>query len=127
MTEIRKYRIDIENIPFIFNDKGIGISLFDVATAYIGAYLLDVIFRLPNKLPIPCKNTRTIYYLLVIPFGIIIHHILAHIISIKEGKGIIIPDEITFLNKKLFTLKPNIYHLVTIGLLVLPFVICNSR
>ena len=63
MTEIRKYRIDIENIPFIFNDKGIGISLFDVATAYIGAYLLDVIFRLPNKLPIPCKNTRTIYYL----------------------------------------------------------------
>lgn len=70
ISDLRKYRLDFENFP-IYNDKGIGISLFDVSIAFLGAYLLDKFFYV-SKL-IPCKRRVLNYYLLVIPFGILFH------------------------------------------------------
>lgn len=113
LAELRKYRLDLENFPY-YNDRNIGIALFDVVTAFLGAYILDNLFNLSKYIPV-CKNKRTVYYLLVIPFGILTHHILAHINSFQRGERFIFPEEMTFLNKKLFSLTPNIYH----GLLIL--------
>lgn len=105
LAELRKYRLDLEQFPY-YNSKSIGIALFDVITAFLGAWILDRMFNLSNYLPFCKNNKRYIYYLLVIPFGIVVHHILAHIRS-KTW----IPQEMTYLNKKLFSLTPNIYHL----------------
>lgn len=104
LVELRKYRLDFEEFPY-YNSKSVGIALFDVITAFLGAWILDRMFNLSNYLPF-CKNKTYIYYLLVIPFGIVVHHAIAHYQS-KTW----IPQEMTYLNKKLFSLKPNIYHL----------------
>lgn len=116
ITDLRKYRIDIESIP-IYNENSSGIALFDLTASFIGAIILDVLFGASNVVPV-CKNKILIYYLLVIPFGIIIHHIFAHIKALVNKKPLLFPEEITFLNKKLFSLDFNIYQ-VLIGVLML--------
>lgn len=45
---IRKYRIQFESWP-IFNDNSFGIALFDLATAFIGAWILDISFNLQKQ------------------------------------------------------------------------------
>ena len=111
LDKLRKYRIDLEEYPY-YNDNSIGIALFDVITAFLGAFIADKMFNLSKYVPL-CKNKILTYYLLVIPFGIIIHHIIAHIRSKK-----LIPEEITYLNRKLFSLKLNIYHLLILLLIM---------
>lgn len=115
---IRKYRIQFESWP-IFNNNSFGIALFDLATAFIGAWILDISFNLSSRLPI-CKNKRFVYYLLVIPVGIIVHHIIAH----AQSGWKLFPNEFTYLNKKLFTTKLNRYHLMLIVLLAIIFRSC---
>lgn len=108
LEEIRRYRVDIENYPF-FNNKNIGIALFDLISSFIVAFILEkYLIGYIN-----CKNKRNIYYLLVIPFGILVHHIIAHY---KSGWKLF-PEEITFLNKKLFSKEINIYKLLIFVLL----------
>lgn len=117
IEKLRIYRIDLEKFPY-YNNNNIGIALFDVVTAFLGAYVLDKLFNLSNVIPI-CKNKTFIYYLLVIPFGIIVHHIVAHIRSFgKQDSKFLFPEEITHLNKKLFSLTPNIYHVLILLLLI---------
>lgn len=111
LEDIRKYRIQFESLP-IYNDQNVGIALFDLIISFIGAWILDISFNASSYVPI-CKNKRVIYYLLVIPFGIIVHHLIAHMRSYPK----IIPDEFTYLNKKLFTLEFNRYHLFMVILL----------
>lgn len=108
---IRKYRIDLENYPY-YNSNNNGIALFDLITAFLGAFILDKYFNLSSYMP-SYKNKVFVYYLLVIPFGILIHHIIAHI---KEK--VLFPSEITFLNKKIFSLNFNVYH-VLLGIILL--------
>lgn len=112
LSELRRYRLNFEKFPF-YNNQSDGIALFDLTVSFIGAYLLDKLFNLSQKLNLCNKNKRFIYYLLVIPFGIIVHHIIAHIRSMK-----LFPEEFTYLNKKIMSLTPNIYHLLLIILIV---------
>lgn len=100
---LRSYRLDIEHYPF-FNNQNTGIALFDLIISFVAAFILEP--YLVNY--IDSKNKRTIYYLLIIPFGIIVHHIIAHYNSGWK----IFPEEITFLNKKLFSKEINIYKIL---------------
>jgi len=124
IAELRKHRLDIESFPF-YNDKNIGIALFDVTTAFLGAFLLDKFFNFSNTLSF-CKNKQFVYYLLVIPFGILVHHLIAHFNSFQKGEFFVFPNEITYLNKKLFSLTLNVYHFLLIILIIYIFNICNS-
>lgn len=108
IKELRKYRVQLEE-PY-FNKDSLGIALFDFIATFIAAYILDNYFKLSSKLP--GKNTLQTYYLLVIPFGIIIHHLTAHL-----QQMVLIPTEITFLNKKIFSTELNIYKLIVLVML----------
>jgi|LakMenE01Jun11ns_1017448.scaffolds.fasta_scaffold9510463_2 hypothetical protein len=117
IQELRKYRIELDNINFVNNESN-GIALFDLVLSFIGAFILDYIFNLSSMLP--CKNKKEIYYLLVIPFGILVHHIIAHI----NSQTFFIPEEFTFLNKKIFSLEFNIYKLLILLILYLIYTKC---
>lgn len=98
ITELRKYRLQLDSYPF-FNNENRGISLFDLILSFIGAWILNHFFHLSNKL----NGKENTYYLLVIPFGILIHYL----VSIYENI-----DQFTFLNKKLFSSQFNIYKVI---------------
>lgn len=119
ITELRKYRIQFEQLPF-YNNKNNGIALFDLILSFIGAFLIEFLFNISRFLP--CKNKLIVYYLLVIPFGIIIHHIFAHI---QTGFSVLLPDEITFLNRKLFNREFNVYKILIILNLILIVLVCK--
>ena len=118
IQEIRKHRIQLERYPF-YNDKNEGMALFDLTLSFVGAFILDYFFNISNYLS--CKNKKYIYYLLVIPFGIIIHHIIAHI---NTNFSVLFPPEITFLNKALFSRELNIYKLLILINIVAIFLMC---
>jgi uncharacterized protein YacL len=117
LTELRSYRLDLENFPY-YNNKSTGMALFDLTISFISAFILEYYFNLSKIIPV-CKNKQMVYYLGIIPLGIIIHHIVAHLRS-----NVLFPEEITFLNKKIFTLKPNIYHLLLLILIIYIFNSC---
>ena len=114
IEELRKYRIQFEN-PY-FNTDSTGIALFDLSLTFVAAYILEQYFKLSDKLP--GKNKIQTYYLLIIPFGIIIHHIMAHL-----QQKVLWPIELTFLNKKIFSLDLNIYKLL---LIIMIYLIYNN-
>lgn len=108
LDELRRYRLDIESYPF-FNNKNQGIALFDLIISFIVAFILES-YLLPY---IKCKDKRLVYYLLIIPLGILVHHIIAHY---RSGWKMF-PEEITFLNKKIFSLELNIYKVLLVIML----------
>ena len=118
IQEIRKHRIQFEKYPF-YNDKSEGMALFDLILSFVGAFILDYTFDISSYLP--CKNKKYIYYLLVIPLGIIIHHIVAHI---NSNFSVLFPPEITFLNKALFSREINIYKLLILLNIMVIIVMC---
>lgn len=80
-----------------------GIALFDLISSFIAAYILDYLFNVSYLLfGKITKNYKIIYYLSVIPFGII-----AHIIFSQK----------TFLNTQLFSPNLNIYKIILLLLL----------
>jgi hypothetical protein len=109
IQKLRNYRLNLEKFPF-YNNQNDGIALFDLILSFIGAYILDKSFNISQKLP--CKNKQIVYYLLVIPTGIFFHHIMAHYQYMS-----LYPQELTFLNKKLFNLEINIYKILITVLL----------
>ena len=113
IQNLRKYRIQFETWP-LYNDQNLGISLFDLIIAFVGAWILDSVFNGSSYIPF-CKNKRLIYYLFVIPFGIVVHHLIAHI---RSGFKLF-PEEITYLNRKLFTTQLNRYHVIIFALMVI--------
>ena len=115
LEEIRSYRLDVENYPF-FNNKNTGIALFDLISSFIAAFILEK-YLIGY---ISCKNKKIIYYLLVIPFGILVHHIMAH----YQSGWKLFPEEITFLNKKLFSKEINVYKMLILILLYYIYVLC---
>jgi len=108
IQQLRKYRIEFEE-PY-FNDQGLGIALFDTILTFLAAYILEKSFKLSEKLP--GKNKLQTYYLSIIPLGIIIHHLSAHM-----QQMVLFPKEITFLNNKIFSLELNIYKLIVVIML----------
>lgn len=114
IQELRKYRMQLSH-PF-FNSDSQGIALFDFTVTFLTAYILETYFKLSNKLP--GKNKLQTYYLLVIPLGIIVHHLLAHY---QDNVLLQFPREITFLNKQLFTTNFNIYQLILLVMLYIVY------
>lgn len=93
LTDLRKYRVN-------FNDQSNGITLFDLISSFVAAYLLDYYyFKMTNK---------TIYYMGVIPLGIVFH---------------ILFSQNTFLNSQLFSNESfNIYKIImTLYLIVFAY------
>ena len=109
IQEFRKYRVQLSQ-PY-FNQNSQGIALFDTLLTFLAAYLLDCYFKLSNNLP--GKNKQQSYYLLVIPFGIIIHHLFSYL----QQSSL----EITFLNKKILSTEINIYKLIVIIMLYIAY------
>ncbi len=108
IQELRKYRVQLSE-PY-FNSENMGISVFDVAVTFVTAIVIDYYFKLSSKLP--GKNKMQTYYLSIIPLGIVVHHLLAHI-----QQMVLIPDEITFLNKKIISLELNVYKVILLAIL----------
>ena len=101
INDLRKYRIQF-NEPY-FNIDSNGIALFDLSITFLAAYILEKYI----SIRIPGKNKIQTYYLLVIPFSIIVHHIVAHL-----QQQMLCPIEFTFLNKQIFSNEINIYKIL---------------
>lgn len=96
IQDLRKYRLG-------------GIALFDLISSFIAAYILDISFNLSYILfGRLTKNYKLIYYLSIIPIGIIAHVVFA---------------QKTFLNKQLFSPEMNIYKIIIMILII--FIIVN--
>jgi hypothetical protein len=91
ITELRKFRIQSE-YPFI-NNQGLGIALFDLISTFVAAYLIELIIKKWFGILL----NRPVYYLSLIPLGIIIH------IFFKQN---------TFLNRQIFSKELNIYQVL---------------
>lgn len=70
------------------------IALFDLTTAFLGAFILDILFF--------HSTNKRLYYSLVIPVGILAHMLMG---------------QTTTLNTKLFNNEFNIYKLAILSLL----------
>lgn len=105
ITQLRKYRIKLENNNGqLFNSNNDGIAIFDLAGTFIIAYALDYYFNVWKFLGAYFKNPRMVYYLLLIPFGVVIHKLF-------------VKNE-TFLNSKLFSKELNIYKILLFVMLM---------
>ena len=93
ITQLRKFRIQFD-YPFV-NNKNIGIALFDLALTFIGGYIVEVFL----KKTFGIQLNRIIYYLSLIPIGIIVH---------------ILFQQNTFLNRQIFSNELNIYQILLI-------------
>lgn len=85
LTELRKYRLVLDPYEdgFMLNKDSKGIALFDLISAFLGAYLLDIFLELPKRM----GTSRKTYYYSVIPVGILVHFLF---------------NKKTYLNTKLF-------------------------
>lgn len=96
MDQIRKFRLDLEDYPFL-NSNSQGIALFDLLGTFMIAYIFEK--SLLNYLNI----SRKIYYTSLIPIGVIVH---------------ILFNQQTFLNTKLLSNNLNIYKILFLGLVI---------
>ena len=94
IQQLRQYRFTLE--PPFLNSLGQGIALFDFISTFIIAYIVEPYLRPYLKI------SKTAYYLMLIPLGIISH---------------IFTKQDTFLNKQLFSNSFNLYKLVIIIIL----------
>lgn len=126
LNEIRKHRFQLENWKDIYNDTGYGISFFDLAMIIFGFIFLDFVFGASYYIPF-CRKNRLAYYLLAIPFVVLVSHVAAHIISFSKGNKTLIPDELTYLNQKIFSVDLNFYHVIVFLLLYWSYQTCKSK
>lgn len=91
IQNLRRYRFVLE--PPFFNNVGYGIALFDLILTFLIARILE-----PVVLPY-LKLTRAAYYLLLIPFGILVH---------------LLTKQPTFLNNQVFNKSLNLYKIIII-------------
>lgn len=96
MDQIRKFRLDLEDYPFL-NSNSQGIALFDLLGTFMIAYIFEK--SVLNYLNISWK----IYYTSLIPIGVIVH---------------ILFNQQTFLNTKLLSNNLNIYKILFLGLVI---------
>lgn len=111
LTELRKYRLVLDPYEdgFLFNSNGKGIALFDLISAFLGAYLLDAFFKLPSKLNISKKT----YYYAVIPMGILVHFLF---------------NKKTYLNTKLFSsFQSGLVYKILLAAILWQIITSNSK
>jgi hypothetical protein len=109
ISELRKYRITLDS-PF-FNSDNNGIALFDLTTSFLGAFFLDYFFNISSYLSNYTPHYKIVYYLLVIPFGILVH---------------ILFNKKTFLNSKLMSSDFNMYKVLVLLIVIITVVTFNS-
>jgi hypothetical protein len=104
INNLRKYRVKIDNKDgTFFNSEGKGIALFDLLGSFFIAFLIDYYFHISNYLKDYFDNPTYVYYLLVIPLGIIFHLLFSRN---------------TFLNTQLFSKEMNFYKIILILILI---------
>lgn len=54
------------------NDRGI--AIFDLTSAFLGAYILQEKFHLAEMIPVKDSEKIKLYYLLVLPFAVLCHY-----------------------------------------------------
>lgn len=54
------------------NDQGI--AIFDLTLAFLGAYILQEKFLIAEMIPVQESERRKLYYLLVLPIGVLCHY-----------------------------------------------------
>lgn len=69
MNNLRIYRLNIEQYPF-FNNTNQGIALFDLILTFAIAYYFETYITNTFKIK------KQVYYLSLVPFGILVHHII---------------------------------------------------
>jgi hypothetical protein len=94
LLNIRNYRINLQDS---FNNKGNGISLFDLLGTFFIAYIIEQYINLDSK-------KKQLYYLSLIPIGIIVHYLIG---------------QETFLSTQLFNFDLNIYKIIVLLLVYL--------
>lgn len=104
LSDIRKYRIKLDDVNLI-NSNNDGIAIFDLTGTFIIAYILDYFFNISRIFNGYTKNPTLIYYLILIPLGV-----LVHLLTLKKD---------TFFNSKLFSSDINIYKLIFVVLIVM--------
>jgi hypothetical protein len=105
ISELRKYRFRLDNGTNIFNSDNDGIALFDLTTSFLGAYLLDHFFHISTYLSrFTVHYPILLYYLLVIPCGILIH---------------ILFSKNTFLNSQVMSKDFNIYKTILLIIIII--------
>jgi hypothetical protein len=104
INNLRRYRIRIDNKDgTFFNSEGKGIALFDLLGSFFIAFLIDYYFHISNYLKDYFDNPIYVYYLLVIPLGIIFHLLFS---------------QNTFLNIQLFSKEMNFYKIILTLILI---------
>ena len=105
ISELRKYRFRLDNGTNIFNSDNDGIALFDLISSFLAAYLLDYFFHISTYLTrVTLHYPILLYYLLVIPFGILIH---------------ILFSKNTFLNSQLMSQDFNVYKTILLIIIII--------
>jgi hypothetical protein len=105
ISNIRKYRIKLQDSTSLFNSNNDGIAIFDLSGTFIIGYILDYFFNISRIFNGYTKNPKLTYYLVLIPLGVIVH-----ILTLKKE---------TFLNSKLFSSDLNVYKLIFAILILL--------
>lgn len=95
MENLRKFRVNLEQFPFL-NSKNNGVAIFDVIGTFLIGYMLYNYFKLETPL--------YKYFILLIFIGILVH---------------LLVNQETFLNNKLFSSSFNIYQVLMIILIFL--------
>jgi len=104
INNLRRYRIKMDNKDgTFFNSEGKGIALFDLLGSFLIAFLIDYYFHISIYLKDYFYNPIFVYYLLVIPLGIVFHLIFS---------------QKTFLNAHLFSKEMNFYKIIVVLILI---------
>jgi len=104
INKLRRYRIKIDNKDgTFFNSEGKGIALFDLLGSFFIAFLIDYYFNISAYLKNYFYNSTFVYYLLVIPLGILVHLLFF---------------QNTFLNAHLFSKEMNFYKIILTLILI---------
>ena len=101
VEELRKYRLELDPLEsgFMFNADSKGIALFDLISAFLGAYLLDTFLGLSPKLGM----SKASYYFSVIPVGVLVHLLF---------------NQKTYLNKKLFSMNSGLVYKIILAVIL---------
>lgn len=104
ISNLRRYRIRIDNKNgTFFNSEGKGIALFDLLGSFFIAFLINYYFHISNYLKDYFYNPTFVYYLLIIPLGIVVHLLFS---------------QNTFLNTQLFSKDMNFYKIILILIII---------
>ena len=103
ITDLRKYRFQLQS-PF-FNSKDQGIALFDFLVTFLVAYIVESYVKTYLNI------SRSGYYLMLLPLGVVVH---------------LLTKQDTFLNRQLFDRSLNLYKIIVVFILYKLYIELNK-